>query len=108
MKNKSENIQYYVPIIRIFGIALSGQKCCLHIHNVFPYFYIKINKEIIMKGDLNGWIKIFEENCEFKLNDYSKNPQKYGNVYTGKSDKNDIVEPDKNENKKIVKHIYDV
>ncbi|XP_063824008.1 DNA polymerase zeta catalytic subunit [Ostrinia nubilalis] len=29
-----------VPVLRIFGPATDGHKACLHIHGVFPYFYI--------------------------------------------------------------------
>nr|XP_012550207.2 DNA polymerase zeta catalytic subunit isoform X2 [Bombyx mori] len=29
-----------VPVLRIFGPAKDGYKACLHIHGVFPYFYI--------------------------------------------------------------------
>ena len=32
----------YVPIVRIFGSTPSGQKCCLHLHKTFPYFFIRI------------------------------------------------------------------
>ena len=35
----------YFPVIRIFGTTKSGQKCCVNIHNYFPYFYIGITKD---------------------------------------------------------------
>ncbi|KAG0345473.1 DNA polymerase zeta [Podila humilis] len=29
-----------VPVVRIFGANGAGQKCCVHIHQAYPYFYI--------------------------------------------------------------------
>ncbi|KAG8688934.1 DNA polymerase zeta [Ceratobasidium sp. 423] len=28
------------PVIRIFGISSTGEKSCVHVHQVYPYFYI--------------------------------------------------------------------
>ncbi|KEP54925.1 DNA polymerase type-B family catalytic domain protein [Rhizoctonia solani 123E] len=28
------------PVIRVFGISSTGEKACIHIHQVYPYFYI--------------------------------------------------------------------
>ncbi|KAJ1311572.1 hypothetical protein OPQ81_010055 [Rhizoctonia solani] len=31
------------PVIRIFGISSTGEKACVHVHQVYPYFYISYN-----------------------------------------------------------------
>jgi DNA polymerase zeta len=30
-----------VPVLRIFGDSSLGQKACVHIHQVWPYFYVE-------------------------------------------------------------------
>lgn len=32
----------YVPVIRLYGTTNDGNKCCIHVHGYFPYFYVKI------------------------------------------------------------------
>lgn len=32
-----------VPVVRIFGVTEDGEKACLHVHNVYPYFCIPID-----------------------------------------------------------------
>jgi len=30
-----------VPVLRIYGASSAGKKCCLHIHQVYPYFLVE-------------------------------------------------------------------
>ena len=29
------------PVIRIYGSSSKEKKCCLHVHQVYPYFYVE-------------------------------------------------------------------
>jgi DNA polymerase zeta len=33
--------QPLVPIIRVYGISSIGKKTCVHVHQVYPYFYVE-------------------------------------------------------------------
>jgi hypothetical protein len=30
-----------VPVLRLYGASSAGKKCCLHIHQVYPYFFVE-------------------------------------------------------------------
>lgn len=41
----SSDANFKVPVLRIFGVSSDGKKACLHIHQVYPYFYIPLEIE---------------------------------------------------------------
>lgn len=34
-----------MPVIRIFGTSSQGFKTCMHVHGVFPYFYVPYDQK---------------------------------------------------------------
>lgn len=35
-----------LPIIRVYGASSAGQKACVHIHQVYPYFFIEYTAKV--------------------------------------------------------------
>ena len=35
-----------VPIIRIYGASSTGQKACVHVHQVYPYFFVEYSGQM--------------------------------------------------------------
>jgi len=35
-----------VPVIRVYGCTPGGQKICLHVHHVYPYFYVRYDDDL--------------------------------------------------------------
>ncbi|KZT02722.1 uncharacterized protein LAESUDRAFT_399797 [Laetiporus sulphureus 93-53] len=44
-----------VPIIRIYGEASNGQKACIHVHQVYPYFFVEYPGKM-NPNDVNHYI----------------------------------------------------
>lgn len=36
-----------VPVIRAFGATRGGQRCCVHVHNVYPYCYVEYTQALV-------------------------------------------------------------
>ena len=32
---------YRVPVLRIYGVSSTGKKACVHVHQVYPYFFVE-------------------------------------------------------------------
>ncbi|KAI0308195.1 hypothetical protein B0F90DRAFT_1807452 [Multifurca ochricompacta] len=41
-----------VPVLRIYGASSVGKKCCLHIHQVYPYFFVEYTGKMNPGSDL--------------------------------------------------------
>ncbi|XP_001949189.2 DNA polymerase zeta catalytic subunit [Acyrthosiphon pisum] len=39
-----------VPVLRVFGCTPNGEKCCLHVHGVFPYIFIPLEESYETKN----------------------------------------------------------
>lgn len=39
-----------VPVLRVFGCTPDGEKCCLHVHGVFPYIFISLDESYETKN----------------------------------------------------------
>lgn len=35
-----------VPVLRIYGESSAGKKACLHVHQVYPYFFVEYDGQM--------------------------------------------------------------
>lgn len=53
-----------VPVLRIYGASSTGQKTCVHVHQVYPYFFVEY------KGSMDPesgefWTQFIYENSDY-------------------------------------------
>ena len=58
-----------VPVIRIFGSTANGaQKTCVHVHKVFPYFFIKLERRIESEAELGSYLRELAMDIDRSMN----------------------------------------
>ncbi|KAJ3105719.1 DNA polymerase zeta [Phlyctochytrium planicorne] len=66
LEKTDQPTNYYVPTIRIFGSTKSGQKACLHVHQLYPYFAIPYDGSM-NKPDLERFVLNLEAGLDVAL-----------------------------------------
>ncbi|VIO89415.1 Uncharacterized protein BM_BM6377 [Brugia malayi] len=63
-----------VPIIRMFGILQTGQKCCVHVHGVFPYIVIQTTVQFtpefasLLRNRISSIVSDYNPRLKFNVN----------------------------------------
>ncbi|XP_055328989.1 DNA polymerase zeta catalytic subunit-like isoform X2 [Paramacrobiotus metropolitanus] len=63
-----------VPVVRIFGSTPAGQTVCLHVHRVFPYFYVPYDGV----SPAEDYLRLFATSLDRALNMYAGDAQDDG------------------------------
>lgn len=60
----SHNVKHrQVPVLRIFGDTINGQKACVHVHQVWPYFYVEYTGSLKPESGMSHFNARKRETC---------------------------------------------
>ncbi|KRY60552.1 DNA polymerase zeta catalytic subunit, partial [Trichinella britovi] len=60
----------WVPVLRIFGLCSNGTKCCVHVHGVFPYFFVQSPED----DPCSKWLSEFKRLLNFQIKNQMQTP----------------------------------
>lgn len=105
----SNQCVFKVPVIRIFGITPSGQKACLFVHKVYPYFYVEIprrlHKHVRTSADYDPIVAEYLQNFGNILESLIRDEDERG---FRKHAKVDGVERYKDKSKRLRPYVHDL
>ncbi|RDB28579.1 DNA polymerase zeta catalytic subunit [Hypsizygus marmoreus] len=55
-----------VPVIRIYGPSSVGKKTCLHVHQVYPYFYVEYNGKLTA-SHVNRYVSMLTRSLNYAI-----------------------------------------
>ncbi|KAJ7181668.1 hypothetical protein C8R43DRAFT_869366 [Mycena crocata] len=55
-----------VPVIRIYGSSSTGKKCCVHVHQVYPYFFVEYSGKMRLRS-VNRYINKLTHSLNYAI-----------------------------------------
>ena len=58
-----------VPVVRLFGSTVRGQKVCMHVHRAYPYLFVLLDESVALRSqrELEQYAAQFAHNVELAL-----------------------------------------